>query len=120
MDPASGFIAECNSAHIYVWNAKNSIIPPSKLPIPLFERGASSVQVPNALACLVSGTGNTGATASSVGLIAVNAAGLIRVWPSVEVPKQFEEVDSQLGQHVCPIFLARIDVGASPGMATGV
>ena len=105
LDSASGFVAECKSAHIHVWNARNSIIPPSKLPMPLFER-ASALQVPPALACLVSGA------ASSVGLLAVNAAGLIRAWPSVEVAKQFEEVDAQLGLDVYPVFLSRVDVSA--------
>lgn len=105
LDSASGFVAECKSAHINVWNARNSIIPPSKLLMPLFER-ASALQVPPTLACIVSGA------ASSVGLLAVNAAGLIRAWPSVEVAKQFEEVDAQLGLDVHPVFLSRVDVSA--------
>lgn len=107
LDPCSGYIAECGSSFLNIWNAKNSIIPLIKLLLPLYERSAIERAC---VACFIS---NSNQASSATGVIAVNAAGLIRAWGNVDISKQFEEFDLQFDESCLPLSLTRVSVSLS-------
>lgn len=105
MDYASGFVAVCFPSLVSIWNARRSLLPPTNLPMPLYNMSYESP----CIACLAA----SASPSSSLGVVAINRAGLVRAWGNVELPKMFCEAELPFDDSLSPLFLTRIQVRPS-------
>jgi hypothetical protein len=104
IDPISGFAALNQKDQVILWSYK-SPFPVSTLPLPTSSNDS----------CCLSSIIHS----STIGLIAVNADGLLRLWENISLPLQFKQLDLELDGQIISIldceqvgFLLTLDSGS--------